>query len=134
MNLLALGATLLATAAPTPQIVGTPAVTYKVVDGAVSIGATVHLDRTFTSTTDQRRYSVVAAPALTRGEKLADELFGGTSLGRLSNRKGAWYRAEAVQLKKRSSVKRGARWKVALARGGRVVGAIKTVTLRKAGY
>jgi|1185.fasta_scaffold533675_2 hypothetical protein len=123
-----------ANAATTPQIVGTPSVSYKVVDGALSIGATLHLNRAFTDATDQHRYSVVAAPTLKHGQKLADELFGGTALGRLGNRSGAWYKAEAVQLKKRTSVKRGARWQVALARGNHIVGLVKTVTLRRAGY
>src|SRR3954467_12296024 len=139
MKLLSLSAALVAVAAlapaagaaTTPKIVGTPAVTYTVIDGAVSVGATVHLERAFATSAELHRYSVVAAPTLKTGQKLADELFGGSALGRLSKRSGAWYAAEAVQLRKRASGKRGARWQVALARGNRIVGAVKTVRLKR---
>jgi hypothetical protein len=52
----------------------------------------------------------------------------GGSLGRAS-RLGAWYRAEAGQLRQRRSARAGDRWQVALARGNRIVGAVKTVRL-----
>jgi hypothetical protein len=125
-----------AAAAP-PKLVGAPILTYAIASNAtngrfVSVGAKVRLDRPFASRAEQRRYSVVAAPRLTAGQDLADELFGGTSLGRLSGREAVWYAAEAVQLKRRRSVSSGARWQVALARGGKIVGAVKTVTLRRA--
>jgi hypothetical protein len=42
---------------------------------------------------------------------------------------GAWYRAEAGQLRQRRSARAGDRWQVALARGNRIVGAVKTVRL-----
>ena len=89
------------------------------------------LDRRFANTTEQHRYTVVAARHLVPGEILPDELFGGTALGRFSPRRGAWYQAEAVQLHQRRTVRAGARWQVALARGNRIVGAVKTVTLRR---
>ena len=120
-----------AAAAP-PKLVGTPFVSYKVVDGAVSIGATVRLDRRFADTTEMHRYSLVAAPRLKRGQQLPDALFGGTALGRFPSRPGAWYRAEAQLLHKRSAVKSGTRWQVALASGDRIVGVVKTVRLRRA--
>jgi hypothetical protein len=120
-----------AAAAP-PKLVGTPFASYKIVDGAVSIGATVRLDRRFADTTEMHRYSLVAAPHLERGRRLPDALFGGTALGRFAARPGAWYRAEAQQLHKRTAVKPGARWQLALASGGRIVGVVKTVRLRRA--
>jgi hypothetical protein len=125
-----------AAAAP-PRLVGTPALTYDIAGSAdagrfVSVGATIRLDRPFVNRTELHRYTVVAAPRLRAGQHLADELFGGTALRRISARRGAWYRAEAVELKQRRSVRRGARWQVALARGNRVVGVVKTVTLRRA--
>jgi hypothetical protein len=100
-------------------------------DPFVTIGATVRLERAFSSRAEQRRYSVVAAPRLQAGQRLDDELFGGSSLGRLPHRKGIWYTAEAVQLRRRASVKTGARWQVALARGNRIVGVVKTVRIRR---
>jgi hypothetical protein len=100
-------------------------------DPFITVGATVKLERAFQSKAEQRRYSVVAAPHLRAGQRLPDELFGGTSLGRLPHRSGAWYAAEAVQLRRRASVKTGARWQVALARGNRIVGVVKTVRIRR---
>jgi hypothetical protein len=119
-----------------PRLIGTPIVTYSVKSSAytgrvVTIGAEVRLDRPFANPREQRAYTIVAAPRLRSGQVLADALFGGTALGRLPRRAGAWYRAEAVQLRQRRSVPRGARWQLALARGNRIVGAIKTVTLRR---
>ena len=93
----------------------------------VSLGATVHLTRRFRDSAEHR-YTIVAAPHLRRGQRLDDELFGGSSLGRAS-RLGAWYRAEAVQLRQRRSARAGDRWQVALARGNRIVGAVKRVRL-----
>jgi hypothetical protein len=124
-------------AATAPRLVGTPALTYTIASNAsngrfVSIGATVRLDRPFASRTEQHRYSLVAAPRLHTGQRLADALFGGTALGRVRNRPGATYQAEAVQLKRRRTVAKGARWRVALARNGVIVGVVKTVTLRRA--
>jgi hypothetical protein len=118
---------LAAVLASVPLIVGTPAVDTAVVDHNLSVGVTLHLDRRFVSSAEQHRYAIVAAPALHRGQRLPDELFGGTTLGRLH---GAVYRAEAAQLRRRANVDHGARWKVALARGGRVVGTVKTIRLR----
>ena len=122
-------------AAATPRIAGTPAVSYTVTRTAsgpfVTIGAMVRLTRPFSGRGEQRMYSIVAAPRLRRGQVLDDELFGGSSLGRLARRPGAWYRAEAVQLRRRSSVRPGARWQVALVRGNRIVGSVRTVTLRR---
>ena len=51
--------------------------------------------------------------------------------GAASRAPGAWHLAEAVQLRKHSSVRAGARWEIALARDGRIVGAIKHVRLRR---
>ena len=119
-----------------PRIVGSPMLTYVIASNTdngrfVSVGALVRLDRRFAKTTEQHRYAVVAAPHLVPGEILPDELFGGTALGRFSPPRGAWYQAEAVQLHRRRTVRAGARWQVALARGNRIVGAVKTVTLRR---
>jgi len=125
-----------AAAAP-PKLIGTLALTYDIArttdDGRfVSVGARVRLDRPFVNGTELRRYAVVAAPRLRTGQRLAGELFGGSALGRITARRGAWYAAEAVQLERRRSVRRGARWQVALARGNRIVGVVKTVALRRA--
>jgi len=116
-----------------PRIAGSPALTYAISSNTdngrfVTIGATVHLSRRFADSAEQHRYTIVAAPRLHRGQRLADELFRGSSLGRIS-RLGAWYRAETVQLRRRRSVHAGDRWQVALARGNRIVGAIRTVRL-----
>ena len=137
---LALAASLTAAAqasAATPRLIGTPIVTYSIDSTAyggrfVSLGATVRLDRPFNGAAEQRRYTIVAAPHLRPGQVLPDALFGGTALGRVRGRAGAWYRGEAVQLRQRGSVARGARWQVALARSNRIVGAVKTVRLRRA--
>jgi hypothetical protein len=98
----------------------------------VSVGALVHLDRRFASTAEQHRYTVVAAPHLVRGQALPDHLFGGTVLGRYARRDGAWYFGEAVQAHQRRAVRAGDRWQVALARDDRVIGLVKTVTLKRA--
>jgi hypothetical protein len=121
-----------AEAAP-PRIVGSPALTYTIVSNTdngrfVSVGAIVRLSRRFADTAEQHRYTIVAAPHLRRGQRLADELFGGSALGRVS-RTGAWYAGEAVQLRRRGHVRAGDRWQVALARDNRIVGAVKTVRL-----
>jgi hypothetical protein len=123
--------------AAVPRLVGSPQLTYSTLSDAdngqfISIGATVRLDRPFASTAEQHRYAIVAAPRLRRGQRLPDEAFGGTTLGRLGHRRGAWYAAEAVQLQQRRSVAPGARWQVALARGGTIVGLVKTARLRPA--
>jgi hypothetical protein len=122
--------------AAVPRLVGSPQLSYTIASDTdngrfVSIGATVQLDRPFASTAEQHRYAIVAAPHLHRGQRLPDEAFGGTTLGRLGNRRGAWYAAEAVQLRQRDTVARNARWQVALARGGTIVGVVKTVRLRR---
>src|SRR4051812_20796658 len=119
-----------------PRLIGTPSVTYAISSNAssgrfVTIGGVVRLDRRFADTTEQHRYALVVGTRLHRGEVLPDELFGGTALGRFNRHPGAWYAAEAAQLRKHSSVRNGARWDVALARDGRIVGAIKHVTLRR---
>jgi hypothetical protein len=90
----------------------------------------VRLDRRFANGAEQRRYAVVAAPHLRTGQRLPQQLFGGTSLGRIAHREAPWYAAEALQLRKRASVPHGARWQVALVRSNRVVGTVKTVRLR----
>jgi hypothetical protein len=138
---LALAAAALAPAARAatapPHLVGTPTVRYSVSSNTdngrfVTIGAVVRLDRRFAGAAEQHRYTIVAAPHLRRGQVLPDKLFGGGALSRVSNRPGAWYAAEAVQLHQRSSVRNGARWELALARGTTIVGAIKHVILRRA--
>jgi hypothetical protein len=120
-----------------PRLSGPPTLTYVIAHDTdsgrfVSIGATVHLDRRFAGTAEQHRYTVVAAPHLVRGQALPDRLFGGTVLGRYGARGGAWYFGEAVQLHQRRSVRAGDRWQVALARDDRLIGLVKTVTLRRA--
>src|SRR5690242_16531375 len=88
-------------AAPAPpRLSGPPTLTFVVAHdkdngGFVSVGALVHLDRRFTSTAEQHRYTVVAAPHLVRGQALPDRSFGGTVLGRYAPRRGAWYAGEA---------------------------------------
>jgi hypothetical protein len=98
---------------------------------AAPVAGAMRLDRRFADSAEQHCSTIVAAPHLQRGQVLADELFGGGSLGRLPRRAGAWYEAEAVQLHQRASVRNGARWEIALARDNRIVGAIKHVTLRR---
>jgi hypothetical protein len=116
-----------------PHLVATPKATYNELSDAhgtfVSIGVKVRLDHRFADGAEQHRYAVVAAPHLERGQRLGDRLFGGTSLGRLDGRSGAWYVAEAIQLQRRKRVAEGARWQVALARANRIVGVVKTVRL-----
>jgi hypothetical protein len=126
---------LIALLAP-PHLIDTPRTTYSELSDAhgpfVSIGVKVRLDRRFADGAEQRRYAVVAAPHLERGQRLGDRLFGGTSLGRLAGRSGVWFTAEAIQLRRRKSVPDGARWQVALARSNRIVGVVKTVRLHAA--
>jgi hypothetical protein len=119
-----------------PRLIGTPSVRYSVTSNTsngrfVTIGAVVRLDRRFASSAELRRYSLVAGTRLRRVRILPDELFGGTALGRLARRPGAWYAVEAAQLRKHASARNGSRWEIALARDGRVIGAIKHVTLRR---
>ena len=119
-----------------PRLSGPPTLTYVIAHDTdngrfVSVGALVHLDRRFTSTAEQHRYTVVAAPHLVRGQALPDRLFGGTVLGRYAPRGGAWYAGEAAQLHQRRSARAGDRWQVALARDDRVIGLVKTVALRR---
>ena len=132
MHLTALALPLLAaaTVAP-PKLAAGPSLTVRATPQSVSIGAVVRLDRPFADRAEQRRYALVAAPRLHTGQRLPDRLFGGTSLGRLRNRPGAWYAAEAIQITPRSRVARGARWQVALVRGNHVVGGVRTVRLKR---
>ena len=120
-----------------PRLSGPPTLTYVIAHDTdngrfVSLGALVHLDRRFAGTAEQHRYTIVAAPHLVRDQALPDRHFGGTVLGRYGPRRGAWYFGEAVQLHQRRSVRAGDRWQVALARDDRVIGLVKTVTLRRA--
>lgn len=115
-------------APPPPPLIHTPIAEYAIVRDFVSIGVKVRLARPLA---ERGRYSVIAAPRLRRGRELPDELFGGGSLGRLTGRRGVWYVAEAAQLRRRHTVTAGARWQVALARSGHVVGVVKTVRLRR---
>jgi hypothetical protein len=119
-----------------PRLTGAPTVSFVIAHTTdqgrfVSVGTLVHLDRRFRNTAEQHRYSVVAAPRLVSGQVLPDRLFGGTVLGRYAPRPGAWYVGEAVQLHKHRIAHAGDRWQVALARDGRVIGRVKTVTLRR---
>jgi hypothetical protein len=122
-------------ATPPPRLVGAPTVSYAVSSNTsngrfVTIGAVVRLDRAFRSSAELHRYTLVAGTRQRSGQVLPDETFGGLSLGRLARRPGAWYAAEAVQLRKHTSV-RNPRWEIALAGDGRILGAIKHVTLRR---
>jgi hypothetical protein len=119
-----------------PRLIGTPTVRYSIGSNAsngrfVTIGAVIRLDRAFDSSAELHRYTLVAGTRLRSGQVLPDELFGGSALGRTARRPGAWYAAEAAQLRKHTSVRSGAPWEIALARDGRIVGAIKHVTLRR---
>jgi hypothetical protein len=119
-----------------PRLIGPPTVRYVISSNAsngrfVTLGAIFRLDRRFTDVAEQHRYTIVAGTRLHRGQILPDELFGGGTIGRFPRRAGAWYEAEAVQLRKHASVRNGARWEIALARGKQIVGPIKHVTLRR---
>ncbi|MBI5106991.1 MAG: hypothetical protein HZB46_18755 [Solirubrobacterales bacterium] len=118
-----------------PRLVRAPKVDVRTVtaggDSFVSIGASFRLDREFSSDAERFQYAIVVAPHLRAGQKLPDELFGGTTFGRIGARGGHCFRAEAVQLRKRAKVRRGARWQAALVHRSTVVGPVRTVTLRR---
>ncbi len=130
--MLAFAATsLAATVASPPLLVGTPSVTYAVSkdrDGSfVTVGTVFRTDRAL----DRAQYAALAAPALKAGLRVPDELFGGTTAGRVGRAAGHCYAAEAIQLKRRARVT-DRTWQLALVRDDLVTGRVKHVTLKPA--
>jgi hypothetical protein len=102
-----------------------------------SLGAVVRLDRALTRREkDRQAYGLIAGPAAERGrlepgDALPDALFGGTGLGTIGKPSRHCYRAEVAQLRARRTVVPGARWRLALHDGARVLGAGRDVVLRR---
>jgi hypothetical protein len=117
-----------------PQLTRTPVVSYTVARDRrgryVTLGAVVRLDRAMTSAR-RRKYSLVASPTLRTGQSVPAALFGGASLGRIGLTSRRCYSAEVSQLKRRSSVRSGAKWRLGFSDGKRVTGQVKQVTLRR---
>jgi hypothetical protein len=92
----------------------------------VAFGAVVKLDRELTGPT-RSRFGLITAPWSVRkqiadGVHLPDNLFGGTSLGRIGKASRHCYVAEVAQVTNHTSVRFGSTWKVAVHDGNHAIG------------
>jgi len=115
-----------------PTLVGTPSVRYVTLsdrDGPyVSVIAVFRTSKAL----DRGVFTSVAAPTLTRGQRLPGELFGGVTPSSLGTRAKHCYTTEAAQLHRRTKVT-DRTWRFALSRkGSEVSGIPKRVRLARA--
>jgi hypothetical protein len=142
----ALGTTALAIGAPTvgaegspdgaPKLARTPTVSLAIIADRqghhASLAAVVRLKRQLTDR-QRRVYGLVAGPALRAGQAVPDALFGGTSLGRIGDKDRHCYAAEVAQLRRHTTVRNGAQWRIGFMDGHTVSAQVRTVTLHRAG-
>ena len=142
----ALGMTALAMLAPAagaggspngaPKLARTPTVSLAIIADRqghhASLAAVVRLERQLTDR-QRRVYGLVAGPVLRAGQAVPDELFGGTSLGRIGDKDRHCYAAEVAQLRRHTTVRDGARWRIGFTDGSTVSAQVRTVTLHRAG-
>jgi hypothetical protein len=117
---------------PPPRLAAKPAVSFQIIaDGKghfVSFGAVVRL-RHKLSDHQRRTFALVAGTRLRSGQAVPDELFGGTTLGRVGTAGRNCYAGEVAQLRRHASVHSGDVWRVAFTDGTRVVGPVRSVRL-----
>jgi hypothetical protein len=115
-----------------PRFAAGPAVSFQVsVDRKghfVSLGAVVRLRSALTEH-QRRTYGLLAGPLLRPGQPVPDELFGGTTLGRIGANGRHCYAAEVAQLRRHAVVHSGAVWRVGFTDGHRVAGHVTPVRL-----
>jgi len=102
-----------------------------------SLSAVVRLDRSLTEA-DRRGGGLgligsfwATRDHLDQGTKLPDELFGGTTLGRVGRVSAHCYRAEVAQLNPHTNVRPGRSWRIALHDGHTVLRLAPRTTLVK---
>lgn len=140
ISAMALATATTAVAQTAPRIVkastiGAKRITPKSGDPYYSLGAVVKLDRSLTAD-ERRRLGLVASPGATRanldlGTTLPDELFGGTSLGRVGRPAAHCYIAEIAQLHAHKTIKPRLSWRIALHNGQTVLRTAPRVTIAK---
>lgn len=102
----------------------------------VSFGAVVRLDRDVT-TRERSHIGLVTAPWNHRGQvasgaALPDNLFGGTSLGRIGSPGRHCYVAEVAQVTSHTGVRFGSTWRLAIHDGRHVLGSGLRLHARRA--
>jgi hypothetical protein len=117
---------------PAPQFAADPGVSFQmVVDRKghfISLGAVVRLRHAITEH-QRRSFGLIAGTRLRAGQQVPDELFGGTTLGRLGPKGRHCYAAEVAQLRRHASVHTGDVWRVAFTDGHHVAAQVRSVTL-----
>jgi hypothetical protein len=116
-----------------PQFAAAPAVSFQIiVDSSkghfASLGAVVRLRHKLTEH-QRRTFGLIAGTRLRAGQSVPDELFGGTTLGRLGTKGSNCYAAEVAQLRRHAGVHSGDVWRVAFADGQRVAAQVRSVRL-----
>jgi hypothetical protein len=115
-----------------PQFAADPGVSFQIIVDRkghfVSLGAVVRLRHALTER-QRRTFGLIAGTRLRAGQSVPDELFGGTTLGRLGTKGRHCYAAEVAQLRRHASVHTGDIWRVAFTDGRRVAGQVRSVTL-----
>jgi hypothetical protein len=79
----------------------------------------------------RRTYGLLAGPLLRAGQAVPDELFGGTTLGRIGDKGRHCYAAEVAQLRRHASVHNRAGWRVAFHDGHRVAAQVRSAPLAR---
>jgi hypothetical protein len=117
-----------------PQLAAKPAVSFQVIvddkGHFVSLGGVVRLRHKLTDH-QRRTFALIAGTRLRSGQAVPDELFGGTTLGRIGSVGRNCYAAEVSQLRRHASVHSGAVWRVAFTDGTRVAGPVSSVRLAR---
>jgi hypothetical protein len=115
-----------------PQFATDPAVSFQIIADRkshfVSLGAVVRLRHALTER-QRRSFGLIAGTRLRVGQSVPDELFGGTTLGRLGTKGRNCYAAEVAQLRRHASVHAGDVWRVAFADGRHVAAQVRSVRL-----
>jgi len=115
-----------------PQFAAAPAASFQIiVDGKghfASIGAVVRLRHELTDH-QRRTFGLIAGTRLRAGQSVPDQLFGGTTLGRLGTKGRNCYAAEVAQLRRHASVRSGDVWRLAFADGTHVAAQVRAVRL-----
>ena len=127
-------------ATPPPHLVGGKLTAKRVTtpQGAfVSFGAVVRLSRGIT-TRERSHLALITAPWSHReqvagGATLPDNLFGGTSLGRIGSPERHCYVAEVAQVQNHTSVRAGSTWRLAVHDGRHALGSGLRLHERRAG-
>lgn len=114
-----------------PRIIGTPSARYafnKTDDSPsrfLSIAAVFRTDRVL----DRDDFATIAAAKLTTGQDLPRGLFSGTTPIRLGQASKHCYLGEVTQIARHTRL-RNRDWKLGLRDDGRIVGPVKTITLK----